>query len=111
MTMTKQQEFLDTLINPVRARIKKNINKFFRSIQGPDIVRTESIGEEGRYNLYVTARNRNVYDVTVEHFLDVYFPRSGDYEVSKAFGGPNLRQVCPTEYLMMYYIVETSCYD
>ena len=111
MTMTKQQEFLDTLINPVRARIKKNINKFFRTIQGPDIVRTESIGEEGRYNLYVTARNRNVYDVTVEHFLYKYFPRSDDYDVIKAFGGPNRTCVFPAEYLMMYYIVEASCND
>lgn len=109
--MTKQQEFLDALTNPVRARIEKNIDKFFQTIKSPEIVRTESIGKKGRYNLYVTARNRNVYDVTVEHFLDVYFPRSDDYEVNKAFGGPSLSQVFPTEYLMMYYIVEASCYD
>lgn len=110
MTMTEQQEFLDTLTNPVRARIEKNIDKFLHIIQSPDVVKTNSIRKEGRYNLYVTARNRGVYD-TIEYFLEMYFPDSDDYDVIKATGGPHLTRVFPNEYLMMYYIVEASCYD
>ena len=108
---TEQQEFLETLTNPVRARIKRNIDKFFQVIQSPDIVSTKRIGKDGHYNLYVTARNKNVYDVTVEHFLDIYFPVSDDYEVIKATGMPNLTRVFPTEYLMIYYIVEGSYFE
>jgi len=108
--MTKQQEFLDTLTNPVRAGIKKNIEEFFQAIRSPDVISTESIGEEGRVNLYITARNKDAYDI-VEHFLEIHFPSSEDYTITKAFGGPNVIEAFPSKWLMMYYVVEASCYD
>lgn len=110
MTMIEQQEFLDTLTNPVRTRIKKNIGRFFKIIQSPDVISTTSLDKEGRYNLYVTARNKHVYNI-VECYLELIFPDSDDYKVHKAFGGPNLTLGNSIEYLMMYYVVEASCND
>lgn len=111
-----KQEFLNTLKNPIRTRINKQIASFFASTQyyAWDIVaHTKHIEKDGCHDLYISLTNAD-YFIQVERSLREYFPHSQDYSVVTTSSSPRKDFVAPDgdiAYTKCYAVVEAANYE